>query len=463
MRAAHCTDGHRTDANARKDATMKHWFPLLGLLFLLPPGAKAADVDTRDVQAGGTAVGDLVRIPVKAQKINEFISMASGLSFMYLIETDEGNILIDTGFAHHAKPQADALEAIIEERPVTHIILPQGQHDDVGGIPFWKDDDTKIVMTRAAYEYMPWRKQIAPFLAHRFVTLYDWAAQLDEERFPFEPIEPDLIVEQDSVLKFEQGGVELEVIPLPGAEGKNSAGVYLPQHKILFVGGGVLGPVFPMWPNLGTVRADRDRSLDAYLASLEKLRALDIELILAGNHAPIAGKEKIETGLAQIHGALTFVRGEVIEGMNQGKDVYQLMREIRLPEEYADLDQSHGRVEWTIRQLVNDYGGWFRYRQTSELYPWHVEEVYPDVVAAAGGSTKLLDAAQARLAAGQPVQAMQLVEIVRSVDAEDARAIALEREVLGQLLAAAQAGKGSFSEIAWIQSRLRKLPAPPES
>ncbi len=211
-------------------------------------------LDTSEVRAGGTPVGDLIRVPIERTAITENVFHVSGLANVYAVNTSEGAIIIDTGFAHQAPRQMELLKEVIDG-PVKYIFLPQGQHDDVGGIPLVKEDGTEIIMTRASSEYMVYRKQAAQYLLPRYAALYSWTNELRKKAgggdnkpnpFPYNPITPDVLVEDHIGHKFELGGVKFEVIALPGAEGINSAGLWMPQERILFAGGGSVGPEIPM-------------------------------------------------------------------------------------------------------------------------------------------------------------------------------------------------------------------------
>ena len=101
--------------------------------------------------------------------------------------------------------------------------------------------------------------------------------------------------------------------------------------------------------------------------------------------------------LTLLRDAATYVYDEIWAGLSSGKDVYELMRDIKLPEEYAELSQQHGRVEWTVRETVNQAGAWFQYKYTSELYPYRPTVVYPELVELAGGVDNVLGLAQKQL------------------------------------------------------------------
>lgn len=439
---------------------------LVVTVVLAPQALKAeqkVDLDTSDVRAGGTPVGDLIRVPIERQAITDSIFYVSGLANVYAINTSEGAIVIDTGFAHQSAKQMALLKEVIKG-PVKYIFLPQAQQDDVGGIAAIRDQNTKIIMTRASMEYMPFRQQAVPYLRARFASLYSWALELGEQAaskkqvnpFPYTPITPDILVEDSMGYKFELGGERFEVIALPGAEGINSAGLWMPEERILFAGGGSVGPEIPMWPNIGTVRADRNRVLEKYISTINTMIALKPAILLPGQDEPMLDEEQIMESLVMLRDASTYVYDEIWSGLNQGKDVYQLMREISLPAHLSQLSQQHGRVEWTVRETVNQTGGWFAYRYTSELYPYRPHEIYPDLVEMAG-VTNVIKHTRKVLAKGELERAMMMAEAVVEFEPSSNRALQLQRDVLAALLLRAQTTYKTFSEIAWLQAQIGKV------
>ncbi len=430
--------------------------------------AEKVELDTSKVRAGGTPVGDLIRVPIERTAITDKVFYVSGLANVYAVNTPDGAIVIDTGFAHQAPRQMELLREVIEG-PVKYIFLPQGQHDDVAGIPLISDEQTQIMMTRASSEYMVYRKRAGAYLAPRYAALYSWANELrdkgassnkkkQENPFPYNPITPDVLVEDHIGHKFELGGVQFEVIALPGAEGINSAGLWMPEERILFAGGGSVGPEIPMWPNIGTVRADRNRLLDEYIDTINTIIDLKPAILLPGQDEPMTDETEIMESLVLLRDASTYVFDEIWKGLSAGKDVYELMREIQLPEHLSHLSQQHGRVQWTVRETVNQTGGWFAYRHTSELYPYRPHEIYPTLVALSG-ETKVVAAARDMLAAGELEKAMMMAEALVAADADSKRALQLQLDVLAALLERAQNTYKTFSEIAWIQSQMTQVKA----
>jgi len=93
-----------------------------------------------------------------------------------------------------------------------------------------------------------------------------------------------------------------------------------------------------------------------------------------------------------------------VAGMNAGKDVRTLMREITMPPEY-EVGQGYGKVAWDVRAIWENYSGWFHHRSTTELYPVAFDEVAADVVELAGADP-LVQRAREHLSAGRPLHAI---------------------------------------------------------
>ena len=109
----------------------------------------------------------------------------------------------------------------------------------------------------------------------------------------------------------------------------DSTAIHLPQHGIVF-SGNMFGPLFPHFPNFGTIRGDKYRFPETYLASLRRVRDLEPEILVTGHFLPVVGKDLIRTCLDRLHDAVSYVHQKTLDGMNAGKDIFELMREIRI-------------------------------------------------------------------------------------------------------------------------------------
>ena len=223
--------------------------------------------------------------------------------------------------------------------------------------------------------------------------------------------------------------------------------VWLPDEKICLCGN-VFGALFGHMPNLVTMRGDRYRDALTVIDSIERVRALEPEVLLSGHFWPITGKEQIQFELTRLRDAVQYVHDATVEGMNAGKDVRTLMREITLPE-HLEVGQGYGKVPWGVRAIWENYSGWFHHRSTTELYPVDPVDISADLVELAGADA-LVDRAQGHLDAGRPVQAIHLAEKVTDTDAEHSGARAVLKAAHERLLA----DSNNFWETAWLRKQI---------
>ncbi len=399
--------------------------------------------------------GDLDSLPVEVIKINDFIFQATGIANTFLVKTSEGNVIIDTGLVTQGAKQKGLL---LEKAPgKTHtIILSHAHADHLGGAKFWMEPDTEIIAHRQFPEVQRYLKELEPFFWDRNRTIYPFIPEnmpKEGSLFTYGGVEPTRLVDDYTTYEFELGGVRFVVIPTPGAEGADNLCVWLPDHKILF-SGDVFGPLFPMVPNLFTLRGEKFRPPISYIESLDTLIALAPELILPSHFYGIEGKEQTVGGMIKMRDATQYIHDETVKGMNAGKTVEQLMREIKLPPE-LELTEGHGMVAWDVRGIWEHYATWFHYDSTTALYPVPVKDVYPDVVAMGGGVGAFVVRAQKELDAGEPLRALHLVEMALAAEPGNRGAIGLDLAIHRQLLHAARAGANNVSEVRWLESRVR--------
>lgn len=224
------------------------------------------------------------------------------------------------------------------------------------------------------------------------------------------------------------------------------------QSKKILFSGDFFGPQFPQFPNVFTMRGEKVRKPIEYIKSLNLLIALEPEIIVPSHLDPTTGAEEIREGMTRIRDAVQFVHDETVAGMNAGKSVYELMREIRLPP-HLELVQNHGKVDWAVRSIWDYYATWFHFESTTELYPVPARDVYADLAEAAGSEALLLLATD-YLARDEPVKSLHILEMELAARPGDKSALALRKQALENLRQRAEAGVRNDYEIYWLQSRL---------
>jgi alkyl sulfatase BDS1-like metallo-beta-lactamase superfamily hydrolase len=250
---------------------------------------------------------------------------------------------------------------------------------------------------------------------------------------------------------FTLGDVRFELIHTPGGETTESMVVWLPEHGILF-SGNVFGALWGHIPNLVTIRGDRYRDAPTVIDTIDRVLALEPELILYGHHAPIEGRALIREELLRLRGAVEFVHDRTVLHMNAGHDVWTAMREIRLPPE-LDVGEGYGKVSWDVRAIWESYLGWFHQRSTTELYATPASSVHGDLVELAGGPDAVAKRAREKLEAGAPLEALHLAEIALAAAPEHAASLDAAIAAHERL----DAESVNFWESSWLRHQIEQL------
>jgi alkyl sulfatase BDS1-like metallo-beta-lactamase superfamily hydrolase len=225
--------------------------------------------------------------------------------------------------------------------------------------------------------------------------------------------------------------------------------VWLPRERVLFTGN-MFGPIIGHLPNLYTIRGERIRSAAEFVRCVNLALDLEPELVVEGHAKGVTlDAATFRERATRVRDAVQWLHDEVIAGMNAGKDVWTLMREIRLPDDLA-VAETHGKVAWCVRAIWEEYVGWFHYDSTTSLYDVRPTAVHPDLVELAGGVEPIAQRAQARFDAGELMESLYLAEIVLSVEPGHRQALELSRDIHEQLLE--QTGRENFFETFWLQS-----------
>jgi glyoxylase-like metal-dependent hydrolase (beta-lactamase superfamily II) len=389
----------------------------------------------------------------KAEQVAPGLWCSPGLSNAYLLTTGDGRVIVNTGMGFEGPVHRANFDAV-DSSPVRYVIFTQGHVDHVGGLDSMRDPDTTVV---AQANWTSWRddnERLIPYRASRSAFAFkDTLAtgiqaiqrRLGTHRLPAQSA-PVVDLDFEDTLTLEVGGRRMELIAVPGGETTDSLVVWLPEERICLCGN-TFGPVFGHIPNLVTIRGDRYRDALTAIASVERVRGLYPELLVTGHFAPIAGADRIDAELTLLRNAIQYIHDQTVAGMNAGKDVRTLMREITLPAD-CQVGQGYGKVAWDVRAIWENYSGWFHHASTTELYPVGFDAVTADVIELAGADA-LLDRARAHLDAGRPLQAIHLAELLPR---DHPRA----REVLRQAHEDLLAGSTNFWESAWLRHQVAR-------
>lgn len=401
-------------------------------------------------------VDDLQSLGVQSIQITPNVFKIEGEGAIFLINTKEGAVLVDVGYDSPQALEQKKLIGKLATGPVRKIVLTHSHIDHVGGLPYWEKEIERSIETigHHRYGYMA-RHQSEPmaFFKRRYHVLYPTRVDLNETAVPLGwRIRPDREVYPGADYAFELGGTKFVVIaPENTGEGEDGILLWMPEERILFTGD-LFGTLYPMFPNLYTVRGEKYRDPLDYIDALDLVLALRPKVIGHSHFRIVEGEDYIQASVKRMRDAVQYVWDETIAGMNAGKTYWELMRDVQLPKELA-LSQGHGRVSWSVRGIWEIVTGWYSYDTIADLYPVPPSAVNGDLVELAGGADVLAERARVHLAKNAPLEAIRLLDVAKGRETKSV--LEARIEAVGKLLAEAKSGFGNYSEIGLLQADLR--------
>jgi alkyl sulfatase BDS1-like metallo-beta-lactamase superfamily hydrolase len=391
--------------------------------------------------------------------------VAPGLSYVLgrnvssntiVLETSAGAVIVDTSRPPASKAHFDLLQRSGVSK-AAYVILTHGHGDHTGGVALWKATGAKIVAQEQFTEFLGYQRMLAGFFARRNGAQFQFAggAGAAAQRAPAggQPgvagqlaIVPDITFDKE--LKLDVGDTKLEIYHTPG-ETPDHLTVWIPKLKAALVGDNF----YESFPNMYTLRGTRPRWPLDYINSLDKVLALEPEIVIPSHGPAVVGKDEVKRQLTKMRDAIVYVHDAVLKGMNEGKDVHALMREIKLPPE-LDVGEGYGKISWSVRGIYEGYAGWFN-GDPAEMYEHGRDSISPDLVKLAGGPKKIADEAMALIGQGKLVEALQMT----SVGVEGAPG---NKDVLKARVAAFEAlikASTNRNEVGWLNQGLAEAKA----
>jgi alkyl sulfatase BDS1-like metallo-beta-lactamase superfamily hydrolase len=378
----------------------------------------------------------------KAAQVHESIYQATGVSNTSMVVTPEGNVVIDTSLAPLAPFHKKSLQAA-NGGPVKYIILTHAHADHTGGIPVWMERDTQVIAQKNCYELISYQNRLDRFFAQRNAAQFDMPA-LSESPLASMGTAWEANIVFDKRHEFQLGGITFQLHHTPG-ETSDHVSIWIPQFKAAFVGDNY----YRSFPNLYSLRGTRPRWALEYVESLNTVLSWKPELLLCGHGPALAGHEQITRELTRYRDAIQYVHDATVHGMNEGKDVHTLMRDIKLPPE-LQLDETYGKVSWSVRGIYEGYVGWFDGNPAS-MYSTPPAGAYPEVVAMAGGPDAVARRAADLVRDGYLVEGLHLADIALAAD--EGHVPALETRLAA--LTALEAQSTNAVERGWLRHGMR--------
>jgi alkyl sulfatase BDS1-like metallo-beta-lactamase superfamily hydrolase len=402
---------------------------------VLAAPARAQTADVQDLghgiyRAAGVMGGTAVRVPQ---------------SNTFMIVTRDGNVIVDTSIAAAAPAHKRALSAV-NGGAIKAIILTHAHGDHTGGVAQWRQRDTEIIAQRLHEDFIAYQLRLRGYFARSNAAQFGIGAGGGGAAgvAAAAPVPPTVLFEDHYA--FDVGGVRFELFHTPG-ETPDHLTVWIPEYKAAFVGDNF----YESFPNLYTLRGTEPRRALDYVESLNKVLALEPELVLPSHGPAIRGREEVIRQLTRYRDAILYVHDATVKGMNEGKSVLTLMQEIKLPPA-LDIGESYGKLTWSIRGIYEGYVGWYDGNVSTMFGP--PSQGYQEIVKLAGGPDAV--AARARqLAERDAVRALYLTDMALAVDPRDRAALEARLAALRWL----DAHSENSNERGWLAAGIRDAEA----
>lgn len=359
-----------------------------------------------------------------------FHVMGYGHSNAGFVVANESVILVDT---LDTDARAVKLAGVIAEqtdKPVKTILYTHGHPDHTGGAGVFADSHPEVIAFAPARPLLPRTERLANIQQRRGTRQFGYELNDEEaisqgigirEGFTVgegtrKPLPPTTVYSEPETTR-DIDGVRLTLVAAPG-ESEDQGFIWIEAHGVLFCGDNYYG----CWPNLYAIRGGQYRDVAGWIESLDRIRRYPAEALLPGHTRPIIGREAVAEVLANFRNALDHVLTETLACMDRGMGLEATVEAVKLPERLRDLpylQEFYGTIAWSVRGIYTGYLGWFDGNPTN-LNPLSPHQRAAKTIDQMGGREAVSAAATAALQSGDAQWALELADLLLTLDPEHA-------------------------------------------
>ncbi|MFP6639031.1 MAG: alkyl sulfatase dimerization domain-containing protein [Myxococcota bacterium] len=384
--------------------------------------------DESDLENTAAARANPATVPSFTGTLADGVHVVGGMGNALSVETDSGIVQVDSGPS--ARQAGSMLQKLRElsDAPIRAIAYSHGHLGYNDAVTSWLEHAEQRgdpVPRTIAHENLVrrWTRYRETEGVQRYFIELQFRlprGSMDQRRLPMTM--PSETFREALTLYDAARTVQLLWAP---SETDDAIVLWIPGQRILYGGAAVT----PSIPNVGTpLRSLRDPL--RWADTLDRLAALRPVLVVMEFGPPIEGEERIQQVLTSTAAALRWLRDAVVERMNQGMGVVEIVHDIEFPSELFDvpwMKPLYGDPEYIVRDIFRAETGWWD-RNPTALHPAHPDAAGAAVLSAITDQAAVLDRARELAQAGETQLALHVVDLLAlapgdEVSVSEARAL----------------------------------------
>lgn len=377
---------------------------------------------------------------IRFLEISPDIYRVEGSCNSYLVTTQDGSALIDPAGANDA-PQW--FRKILAVHPLKAILFTHAHNDHVAKTDQWiQGRNIPVFAQRDHAGLIRYHDELYGFFSRKNAIWSRKSIQKDTTGSKPTSIYANTFFAD--TMTYTLGGYRFMMTHTPG-ETPDHATIRIPELNAVFVGDNY----YEYFINNSTFRGTTVRPLSGYIAALDTALSYKPEYFFMGHGAPVIGNKSVHSVVGDFRDALKYIYNETIKGINEEKDVYTLMKNVRLPPRFQ-VRPYYGTVEWTVRGLYHELTGWFDENPAS-MYAEPMSGIYEDLVELCGGADAMSGRAQNMLDAKDYVKVLHLTDIILKSEPGHVPSLAIRKKALQALK------KRNYIENIWLDYGIRQI------
>lgn len=351
------------------------------------------------------------------------VHVVGGMGNALSVETERGVLQLDTGVSARQATKMIARLREITDAPVFAIAYSHGHLGYNNAVETWLEDaerrgdpPPRVV----AHENLVrrWRRYRDTEGLQNFFVELQFRVPRGQVDQPIKTRMPDETFRE--TLTISAGARTVQLLWAP-SETDDAIVLWMPEEKLLYGGAAVT----PSIPNVGTpLRSLRDPV--RWANTLDRLAALDPALLVMEFGPAIEGRERIQKILTKTSAALRWLRSNVVERLNRGMGVVEILHDLDYPAELFDqpwMRPLYGDPDYIVRDIFRAETGWWD-RNPTNLHPSHPDEAGAAVLSAVTDRKAVLDRARTLADEGKVQLALHVVDVLALAPGDDPDVVA---------------------------------------